>query len=77
MVGKLIYLSHTRPDIAYAISMVIQFMHAPLKTHLEAVYWILRYLKTTPSKGVLFKKGRELRLEPYTDADWVGSIMDR
>ena len=75
--GKLIYLSHTRPDIAYVISMVIQFMHAPLKPHLEVVYRILRYQKTAPGKGVLFKKGKELRLEAYTDANWVGSIMDR
>ena len=52
-------------------------MHAPLKPHLEVVYRILRYQKTAPGKGVLFKKGKELRLEAYTNANWVGSIMDR
>lgn len=53
LVGKLIYLSHTRPDIAFAISVVSQHMHAPRKTHLEAVYRILRYLKGSPGKGLL------------------------
>ena len=45
LVGKLIYLSHIRPDIAFAISLVSQFMHSPQKEHLEATYWLLRYLQ--------------------------------
>ena len=57
LVGKLIYLSHTRLDIAFAVSMVSQFMHSPSKEHLEAAYQILRYLKSSPRKGLLFKKG--------------------
>ena len=77
MVGKLIYLSHTKPDIAYVVSVESQFMHTPLKLHSEVVYWSLRYLKIAPSKGALFKNGRELKLEAYIDASWVGSIMER
>ena len=45
--GKLIYLSHTRPDIVYVMSVESQFMHSPLKSHMEAMYRIIRYLKTT------------------------------
>ena len=45
LVGKLIYLSHTRPDIAFAVSAVSQYMHSPYVEHLEAVHKILRYLK--------------------------------
>lgn len=41
LVGKLIYLSHTRPDIAYAVSLVSQFMHSPSEEHMEAVFQIL------------------------------------
>mgnify|MGYP003703499451 CR=1 FL=1 len=52
-------------------------MHAPLKSHLDAVYQILRYLKAAPGKGILFKKSEDLRLEAYTDVDWTGSIVDR
>ena len=56
LVGKLIYLSHTRPDISFAVSLVSQFMHAPYQEHLEAVYKILRYLKATPGKGLFFQE---------------------
>lgn len=56
LVGKLIYLSHTRPDIAFAVSLVSQFTHSPNTKHLEAVYRILRYLKNTLGKGLYFKK---------------------
>ena len=75
--GRLIYLSHTRPDIAYAVSVVSQFMHSPKERHQEAVYRILKYLKSTPGKGILYKKGTSLNLEAYTDAEWAGSIVDR
>ncbi|XP_052299567.1 retrovirus-related Pol polyprotein from transposon RE1 isoform X1 [Citrus sinensis] len=77
LVGKLIYLSHTRPDIAFAVSVISQFMHSPCKEHLEAVYKVLKYLKKTPGKGLLFKKNNNLQVEVYTDADWAGSVIDR
>ena len=48
LVGKLIYLSHTGPDIAYAVSVVSQFMHNPNEVHLQATYRILHYLKAVP-----------------------------
>ena len=75
--GKLIYLAHTRPDLAYAVSVVSQFMHDPRMRHLQAVERILQYLKATPGRGLLFKKGRKLTLEAYTDADYAGSVSDR
>ena len=50
LAGKLIYLSHTRHDIAYVVSLVSQFMHALRECHLETVIRILRYLKSTPGK---------------------------
>ena len=56
LVGKLIYLSHTRPDISYAVSIVSQSMQAPYEEQMEAVNCTLRYLKTTPGKGLMFRK---------------------
>jgi len=50
-------------------------MHSPKETHLKAVYRTLHYLKGTPSKGILFKKGAELSLEAYTDVDYAGSPL--
>ncbi|KAH9763108.1 protein kinase domain-containing protein [Citrus sinensis] len=77
LVGKLIYLSHTRPDITFAISIVSRFMHHPREEHLKDVYRILRYLKSTPGKGLLFRKTENRGIEVYTNADWAGSVIDR
>ncbi|TYK26804.1 putative mitochondrial protein [Cucumis melo var. makuwa] len=77
LVGKLIYLSHTRPDISFAVSAVSQFMQAPYEEHMEAVKRILRYLKTTPNKGLMFRKTNKKAIEAYTDSDWAGSVVDR
>jgi Reverse transcriptase (RNA-dependent DNA polymerase) len=77
LVGKLIYLSHTRPDIAYAVSVVSQFMHSPKEEHLEAVMRIIRYLKGTPGKGIVFRKNSHLQVVAYSDADWAGCVIDR
>ena len=71
--GKLIYLSHTRLDIAYAVSLVSQFMHNPSKDHMQAVVWILRYLKSSLEKGLMFRIHNHLNIEGYTDADWATS----
>lgn len=56
LVERLIYLSHTRLDIAFVVSMVRQFMHSPYEEHLENVYQILRYLKSTLGKGLFFQE---------------------
>ncbi|RVW83633.1 Retrovirus-related Pol polyprotein from transposon RE1 [Vitis vinifera] len=50
LVGRLIYLSHTRPDISFVVSVVSQFMNNPTEEHQEAIYRILRYLKMTPNR---------------------------
>ena len=77
LVGRLIYLSHTRPNIAFAVSLVSQFMQSPHEEHLEVVQRILRYLKSTPGRGLFFKKTGQQAIEVFTDADWAGSIMDQ
>ena len=69
LVGKLIYLAHTRPDIAYAVGVVSQFMHSPQVEHMEAALRIVKYLKGTPGNGVTFKKKKDLEIHAYTDAD--------
>lgn len=77
LVGRLIYLSHTRPNIAYVVSIVSQFMHEPTEEHLQAVLRILQYLKATPGKGILYKKGEELIVEAYSYVDYAGSVVNR
>jgi len=77
LVGRLIYLCHTKPDIYYIVSVVSKYMHDPRTGHMEVVYRILRYLKGTPGKGLWFRKNWHLDLEGYCDADWASSKDDR
>lgn len=56
LVRKLIYLSHTRPDIAFVVSLVSQFMHSPKEEHQEAGLRILKYLKISPGKRLFSEK---------------------
>ena len=63
LVGRLIYISHTRPDIAFAVSVVSQFMHDPRSSHMNAVYRILRYLKSSPGKDLLYTKQGSIQVE--------------
>uniref|UniRef100_A0A2N9HZW3 Integrase catalytic domain-containing protein n=1 Tax=Fagus sylvatica TaxID=28930 RepID=A0A2N9HZW3_FAGSY len=65
LVGRLMYLAHTRPDLAYVLSVVSQFMHSPSEEHMNAVIRILRYLKSSPGKGILFTKGDKRRQFGY------------
>ena len=72
------YLAHTRPDLAYALSVVSQYMHDPGEQHMNAVMRILRYLKNTPGKGILYAKNVDHQsIEVYTDVDWAGAVDDR
>ena len=77
LVGKLIYLSHTRPDIGFSVSMVSQFMNNPTEKHMTAVTRILRYLKMTQGKGLFFQRTTKKEIEIFSDADWAGSVTDR
>ncbi|XP_034201550.1 uncharacterized mitochondrial protein AtMg00810-like [Prunus dulcis] len=77
LVGRLIYLAYTRPDIAYVGSVVSQFMNLSSVSHRNTFYQILRYLKSALGKGLLFSKNGDLEVVGYTDADWAGSIIDR
>ena len=69
LVDKLIYLSHIRLDIGFAVNCINQFMHAPMEEHMAAVNQVLRYLKGTPGRGLFFKKTTNRGIEAFTDAD--------
>lgn len=53
LVGKLIYLSHTRLDIIFVVNVVSRYMHFLKEVHLKVVYKILRYIKNSPRKGLI------------------------
>jgi Reverse transcriptase (RNA-dependent DNA polymerase) len=76
LVGRLIYLCHTRSNIAHTVSVVSRYMHDPREQHMKAVRRILRYIKGSPGKGLWFKSNEHLRIEGYYDADWAGCVDD-
>ncbi|RVW92497.1 Retrovirus-related Pol polyprotein from transposon RE1 [Vitis vinifera] len=77
LVGKLNYLTITRPDISFPVSVVSQFLQSPCDSHWDAIIRILRYIKSTPGQGVLYENRGHTQVVGYTDADWVGSPTDR
>ena len=77
LVGKLTYLSYTRPDIGFSISGVSHLINDPNEAHMEAVNRILMYVKMIPSKGFYFRKNTRKYIKVFADADWAESITDR
>ncbi|XP_022008132.1 secreted RxLR effector protein 161-like [Helianthus annuus] len=72
LVGRLLYLQATRPDITYSVNVLSQFVGDPRANHMEAAMRVLRYLKGTPGQGILLSKGGGTNLVGYTDSDWLG-----
>lgn len=77
IVGALQYLSLTRPDIAFVVGKLSQFMHCPSSVHLTSVKRVLRYLKQTVFHGLLLRKSNSLPLMAFSDSDWAGNYDDR
>lgn len=77
LIGKLIYLNVTRPHITFAIRCMSQFMDKYRKSHLEASYKLLRYLKNAPGHGIMIFKNKPLELKAYCDANWVACPLTR
>jgi hypothetical protein len=76
-VGALQYLSLTRPDIAFTVNKLSQFMHKPTVIHWQSVKRLLRYLKQTLQFGLQIYRSSCNTLQAFSDADWAGSRDDR
>jgi hypothetical protein len=77
MIGSLLYLYTSRPDIILSVSMCARFQDAPKDCHLMAVKRIMRYLVLTPNLGLWYPKGSHFELLGYSDADYAGCKVDR
>ena len=77
LIGKLIYLTHTRPDISYVVGMMSRFMGKPTKHHQGVAKRVIRYLVGTQEFGLWYTKTNQCKLEGYTDSEWAGFIDDR
>lgn len=69
-VGKLLYLTLSRPDISYSVQLLSKFMQNPRQKHLVAATRVLRYLKCTAGQGLLFRAQNDIVLTGYCDSDW-------
>lgn len=70
LIGKLLYLNMTRPDISYAIQQLSQFLHQPRAPHFSAALHVLKYLKGTLNVGLFYSNQNNLELTAYSDSDW-------
>jgi hypothetical protein len=77
MIGSLLYLCASRPDVMLSVCMCARFQADPKEVHLRAMKRILRYLVYTPKFGLLYPRGSTFDLIGYSDADWAGCKIDR
>jgi hypothetical protein len=77
IVGSLIFMTITRPDLSYAVGMVGQFMQTPRKPHVDAVRRILRYIKHILQCGIFYEAKSQLQIHGYTNANWARNVSDR
>ena len=77
MIGSLLYLTASRPDIMFSVGLCARFQSNPKESHLSAVKRILRYISGTKNLGLWYPKGSHLDLLSFSDADWAGCSIDR
>ncbi|CAH9079543.1 unnamed protein product [Cuscuta epithymum] len=77
LVGRLIYLAVTRPDITYSVHILSQFMQNPLNEHWSATLRVVRYLKGSPGQGILLRADSDLTLTGWCDSDWAACPLTR
>ncbi|XP_035542712.1 uncharacterized mitochondrial protein AtMg00810-like [Juglans regia] len=71
LVGRLLYLTITRPNISYSVQVLSQFMSQPTNAHLHVAHKVLKYLKGNSSQGILMYSSSPLQLQGYCDSDWA------
>lgn len=75
LIGCLLYLTATRPDLMFSASLLSRFMHSPSVTHLGVGKRVLRYIRGTTDFGIWYNKG-DGKIEGFVDSDWAGSVDD-
>lgn len=77
IIGKLNFLTHSRPDLSYTVQTLSQFMQSPRTSHLQALEHTLRYLKGTSGQGILLQADGPLLLKAFSDSDWASCPFSR
>ncbi|GJZ44163.1 uncharacterized mitochondrial protein-like protein [Tanacetum coccineum] len=71
LVGKLLYLTITKPDLVFSAQALSQFLQEPTTLHMKALIKVIRYVKLTLSQGLFFPTNNNLHLTAYCDSDWA------
>jgi hypothetical protein len=74
LVGRLVYLTITRPDLSFSVQLLSQFMDSPRKPHMDTTFRVLRYLKSSLGQGLLFPSNSSLKLKAFCDSDWAACL---
>ena len=77
MIGGLLYVTTSRPDVKQVVGMVARFQVVPKESHVQAVKRIFRYLQGTIDLGLWYPSKNLFSLKAYSNADWVGCVDDR
>jgi hypothetical protein len=77
IIGSLMYLTNTRPDICFVVNTLSRFLVEPRHVHLVVAKHVMRYLKSTLDCGLSYDGDHDFKLSVYTDSDWAGSVSDR
>ena len=77
MIGSLLYLTASRPDISYSVGVCVRYQENPKKSHMIALKRIIKYVKATTDFGVQYSKDTNNILVGYSDSDWAGNANDR
>ncbi|XP_045791237.1 secreted RxLR effector protein 161-like [Trifolium pratense] len=77
MIGSLLYLTTSRPDITFAVGVCARYQAKPKMSHLVQVKRVLKYINGTSDYGILYSQTKNSTLVGYCDADWVGSADER
>ncbi|KAL0416181.1 UNVERIFIED_CONTAM: Retrovirus-related Pol polyprotein from transposon RE1, partial [Sesamum latifolium] len=77
LVGRLLYLSFTRPDISFGAQQLSQFVQTPCQSHMEVALHLVRYLKGCPDRGLFFPSSNSFAVSAFCDADCAGCVDSR
>ncbi|XP_061355805.1 secreted RxLR effector protein 161-like [Gastrolobium bilobum] len=77
LIGRLLYLNITRPDLSYAVNKLSQFIAHPREPHIQATYRLLQYIKGTVGQGLFYAANNSVKLKAFSDSDWASCVDTR